>query len=649
MGRLSKSLRMLMATAATAAIVAVATAPAAAASFSDVSDRYEEAVGYLVNDGVTNGLTDSSFGVSQQIKRADAAVMIARALDLESKDAPDAGFTDVPQRAQSAVNSLRQEGIINGKTASSFGANDKLTRGEMAIILTRAYHFGGTGEVPFTDVNSRYMDYVKALVANGITKGKTETQFGTGQKITRGEFALFIYRSEKSIEPKVINVSSLEDMSVTEGEKVNLPGKIEVTLEDNTKAQKEVVWDEADFSKAGEYIVKGDVADSDLQAKIKVVIKESEATLAVKKADEAIAALPTEITLENEDVVKEARSFVDAAYQLNDQADIEGIAVLEKAESMIAFLHAKEDAENAIAALPASITLAEKAAVDAARTKVEAVYNLDKNADVEGIAILKKAEDALALLEAKEMAEKAIAGLPEIVTLNEQNAVKTARVKVDDVLNMDSSVSIEGIDKLEAAEQEIHRLLVESAVVRLNTSGKKLKTNKTYQLTSTVTPDEVSDLAVAWSSDNPNVATVDQNGVVKTISEGEATITAQLEKGHTAVCQITVSNKPDLSFNTYASMTINGVINGVNTSFYNLSEDTIQVEKVEVYEGSTKRAEFSAQNMQDSGITTEIPAYQQFGMSISFKLGLWATSENYVKYTISVGDDTYEYISNINN
>ncbi|MFP3470887.1 S-layer homology domain-containing protein, partial [Micrococcus sp. SIMBA_144] len=126
--------KVLAAAAATAVISATATT-ASAFTFKDVSVRYELAVDYLVKENITNGLSESSFGITQQIKRADAAVMIARALNLMGEEAPDAGFKDVPKRAQNAVNILKKHGIINGKTATSFGSEDPLTRGEMAIIM----------------------------------------------------------------------------------------------------------------------------------------------------------------------------------------------------------------------------------------------------------------------------------------------------------------------------------------------------------------------------------------------------------------------------------------------------------------------------------------------------------------------------------
>ncbi|WP_370222870.1 S-layer homology domain-containing protein [Cytobacillus sp.] len=205
-----KSYRKFVATAATATLVASAVAPAAAAGFSDVSDRYADAVNYLVENDITNGLTETTFGVSKEVKRGDAAVMIAKALGLDGANAPDAGFGDVPARAKEAVNALKEAGIFNGKSATNFGFTDTMTRGEMALVIAKAYELEGDVTLTFTDVSDRYEQAVQALVENKITSGKSETSFGTGDEITRGEFAIFLHKAETlEVAPGVVEVAGV--------------------------------------------------------------------------------------------------------------------------------------------------------------------------------------------------------------------------------------------------------------------------------------------------------------------------------------------------------------------------------------------------------------------------------------------------------
>ncbi len=63
----------------------------------------------------------------------------------------------------------------------------------------------------------------------------------------------------------------------------------------------------------------------------------------------------------------------------------------------------------------------------------------------------------------------------------------------------------------------------------------------TLQLTSTVLPRDATNPAVAWTSDNEDVATVDADGLVNAIAAGTATITVTTEDGGlTADCILTV-------------------------------------------------------------------------------------------------------------
>ncbi len=64
----------------------------------------------------------------------------------------------------------------------------------------------------------------------------------------------------------------------------------------------------------------------------------------------------------------------------------------------------------------------------------------------------------------------------------------------------------------------------------------------TYKLEAVITPEASLNESVTWSSDNPSVAYVDENGVVSAVSVGKATVTATtVEDGYQASCEVTVS------------------------------------------------------------------------------------------------------------
>jgi hypothetical protein len=109
----------------------------------------------------------------------------------------------VPARAVQAVAALKYAGVVNGKSDMYFGDAENITRGEAAIIFSRTFGYettdgGSTRPVgessKFTDVTGRYVSAVNMLVERGIVKGQSNNQFGINEPLTRGQFALMIYR-----------------------------------------------------------------------------------------------------------------------------------------------------------------------------------------------------------------------------------------------------------------------------------------------------------------------------------------------------------------------------------------------------------------------------------------------------------------------
>src|SRR3954451_15175602 len=147
------SYRKYLATAATATLVTAVVAPFASAAtnkFTDVTDRYKEAVDFLVSKGA-KGTTTSTFGTQEPIKRVDVAVLLANVLELDTENAPDSGFTDVAERAKGAINALKEAKITKGKTTESVGSDNLITRGELAIWIQTGFELNDEKSHSFTD------------------------------------------------------------------------------------------------------------------------------------------------------------------------------------------------------------------------------------------------------------------------------------------------------------------------------------------------------------------------------------------------------------------------------------------------------------------------------------------------------------------
>ena len=80
--------------------------------------------------------------------------------------------------------------------------------------------------------------------------------------------------------------------------------------------------------------------------------------------------------------------------------------------------------------------------------------------------------------------------------------------------------------------------------ISLNRSSLTMEATDTFQLQASVYPSNAADQRVQWTSSDPTVASVDENGLVTALKKGTATVTAAALDGSgvTRTCQVTVSN-----------------------------------------------------------------------------------------------------------
>lgn len=106
--------------------------------------------------------------------------------------------------AKEAVFSLRDMGVVNGKTATLFDPASNVTREEFLKMLLTALELNNanaTIENVFTDVSPEqwYGSYVASGSALGIANGISENEFGTGHSITRQDMAVMSFRALKYV------------------------------------------------------------------------------------------------------------------------------------------------------------------------------------------------------------------------------------------------------------------------------------------------------------------------------------------------------------------------------------------------------------------------------------------------------------------
>lgn len=178
--------------------------PVEAASFSDVI-QYKGEINYLTGKGIIKGYPeDNTFRPENPVFRMQAVQMIMREKNISAdQSVQDPGFRDIHpgDDGYEAVAKAVELGIISGKTDPEtderyFDPYGKLTRQQMAKILSLAYQLVGGSDIVFKDVpiNSEFHSYIQHLAANKITTGYENHTFKPGSDISRQHFAVFMAR-----------------------------------------------------------------------------------------------------------------------------------------------------------------------------------------------------------------------------------------------------------------------------------------------------------------------------------------------------------------------------------------------------------------------------------------------------------------------
>ncbi len=169
-------------------------------SFSDVKgdEWFTFAIYELVNRNIIQGYPDGSVKPNQTITRAEAAVMMSRAL--KKDPAPyHGGFVDVRRQNYAAdyIQAMVDEGIFYGYGHNSFRPHASIERGEIAAILNRSFALKAEKYIYFPDVPSTYFAYhaIANVAGANVARGTPDGNFHPRASVTRAEFAAFLTRA----------------------------------------------------------------------------------------------------------------------------------------------------------------------------------------------------------------------------------------------------------------------------------------------------------------------------------------------------------------------------------------------------------------------------------------------------------------------
>ena len=168
--------------------------------FTDVhaEDYYYDAVLWAAQKGITGGMSDTLFAPNAACTRAQIVTFLWRAAGSPEPKALSS-FADVPADAYyaKAVAWAVENGITNGTTDTIFGPDETCTRAHGVTFLSRAAGTNtasGNSNFADVDVNAYYASAVKWAVDNGITNGISSSLFGPDSSCTRAQIVTFLYR-----------------------------------------------------------------------------------------------------------------------------------------------------------------------------------------------------------------------------------------------------------------------------------------------------------------------------------------------------------------------------------------------------------------------------------------------------------------------
>ncbi|MBB3111727.1 hypothetical protein FHS18_003795 [Paenibacillus phyllosphaerae] len=159
--------------------VADAKAAVANRTYSDVADSHwaAEAIAAVTGQGLMQGFADGTFRPSAPISRAEMAAVAAKLLTGEQKEG--AGFSDIQGSwAEQAILSVQGAGVIQGYADGTFRPQQLLTRAEAVVIINRALGRGplsGVVEQIWADVPTThwaFADIAEASLDHQSTVGE---------------------------------------------------------------------------------------------------------------------------------------------------------------------------------------------------------------------------------------------------------------------------------------------------------------------------------------------------------------------------------------------------------------------------------------------------------------------------------------------
>lgn len=164
----------------------------------DDGSIHEDDIISLYSMGITNGCDANRYCPERKVTRGEMATMLVRAFDLTGSSGDVFGDDDASIH-EAAIETFAANGITKGCEADRFCPDRPVTRGEMATFLTRILELPEAPSAGFADTATNvHAASIDSLAAAGITRGCSDTEFCPNSNVTRAQLASFLIRALES-------------------------------------------------------------------------------------------------------------------------------------------------------------------------------------------------------------------------------------------------------------------------------------------------------------------------------------------------------------------------------------------------------------------------------------------------------------------
>ena len=197
---------------------------------------------------------------------------------------------------------------------------------------------------------------------------------------------------------------------------------------------------------------KAQVTNADKLIKAEKAIADQKAA---EKVEKAIKLLPESVGMADKKAVQAARSAYEAL-SADQKALVKNLNKLIKAEEDLEDLDAAQKVMSMIKDLPVDVALEDEQAIEDARSAYQALTEKQKKL-VLNLYLLERAEQTIEEKKAVQAVEDAINALPETITKEDSEAIKAARAAYNQ-LSPELRKQVENLDKLIRAEKALRAL-----------------------------------------------------------------------------------------------------------------------------------------------------------------------------------------------